>query len=233
VLYTLTSATPGEVIKLRRDATIFGREKGDILINDHEISSTHCQIQNINGSYHLFDMNSTNGTFVNNERVVKSKLNPGDTITIGQTTFRFEMEQESRVRHISTIFKSRDQRGMTDTKVSLVDTLIEGELKGSQIITVILNITYGDGTKDEVELKQRSFFIGRASSFAKFDQDPEMSRKHLLVKVNDSGEIFIEDQGSTNGSFLNGKRLQGMHIVRPNDEVRVGSILLRCRAKTT
>jgi pSer/pThr/pTyr-binding forkhead associated (FHA) protein len=122
---------------------------------------------------------------------------------------------------------------MTDTKVSLVDTLIEGELKGSQIITVILNITYGDGTKDEVELKQRSFFIGRASSFAKFDQDPEMSRKHLLVKVNDSGEIFIEDQGSTNGSFLNGKRLQGMHIVRPNDEVRVGSILLRCRAKTT
>ncbi|MBM4250904.1 MAG: FHA domain-containing protein [Deltaproteobacteria bacterium] len=233
VLHALSSTTPGEVIKLRRDATIFGREKGDIIVNDHEISSTHCQIQNINGSYHLFDMNSTNGTFVNNERVVKSKLNPGDTITIGQTSFRFELEQESRVRHISTIFKGRDQRGMTDTKVSLVDTLIEGELKGVQTGSIVLNVTYGDGSKDEIELNQRSFFIGRASSFAKFDQDPEMSRKHLLVKVNDSGEIFIEDQGSTNGSFLNGKRLQGMHIVRPTDEVRVGSVLIRCRAKTT
>ena len=63
-----------EAIRLRRDATIFGREKGDVIVDDNEVSSTHCQIQCIDDTYHIFDMNSTNGTFVNSEKILKSKL---------------------------------------------------------------------------------------------------------------------------------------------------------------
>lgn len=232
VLYFLAKKAGDEAIKLRRDATIFGREKGDIIVDDHEISSTHCQIQNINGVYHIFDMNSTNGTFVNNERIVKAKLSHGDIITFGQTSFRFQLENESSVRHIATIFKSKDKRSLQDSKSSLVDTLIESELRSTQSHALVLSVRYYDGTSDELELNQRMLFIGRASSFGKFEQDPEISRKHLLVKVNDTGEVFIEDQGSTNGSFLNGKRITGMHLVRPQDEVRVGTSLLRIRAKS-
>ncbi len=228
VLYVLGDES-GEAIKLRRDATIFGREKGDIVIPDHEISSTHCQIQNINGIYHIFDMNSTNGTFVNNERIVKAKLTHGDVITVGQTNFNFQLEDEAQVRHITTIFKTKERRSVNDSKASFVDTLIENELRSNQAFSILLTIRYLDGTQDDVELKQRSLFIGRASSFAKFEHDPEMSRKHLFVKVNDTGEVFIEDQGSTNGSFLNGKRISGMHIVLPQDEVRVGTALLKIR----
>jgi pSer/pThr/pTyr-binding forkhead associated (FHA) protein len=232
VLYAVAAKGGGEAIKLRRDATIFGREKGDIIIGDHEISSTHCQIQNINGVYHIFDMNSTNGTFVNNERIVKSKLNHGDIITVGQTSFRFQLEDESNVRHIATIFKAKEKRAVNDSKNSLVDTLIENELRSTQSHAIQLSVQYHDGSNDEIELNQRSLFIGRASSFGKFEQDPEISRKHLLVKVNDTGEVFIEDQGSTNGSFLNGKRITGMHLVRPQDEVKVGTSLLKIRAKS-
>lgn len=230
VLYAVKGSS--EAIKLRRDATIFGREKGDIVIQDHEVSSTHCQIQNIGGVYHVFDMNSTNGTFVNNERIVKAKLNDGDVVTIGQTSFRFQLEDESTVRHIATIFKSKDKRPTHDSKNSLVDTLIEGELRSTQSHAIVLSIRYHDGSSDELELNQRNLFIGRASSFGKFEQDPEISRKHLLIKVNDTGEVFIEDQGSTNGSFLNGKRITGMHLVRPQDEVKVGTSMLKIRAKS-
>ncbi len=232
VLYFVADKGNGEAIKLRRDATIFGREKGDIIVGDHEISSTHCQIQNISGVYHIFDMNSTNGTFVNNERIVKAKLNPGDVITVGQTSFKFALEDESNVRHITTIFKSKDKRNLTDSKSSLVDTLIESELRSTQSHALQLKIKYHDGSEDEIELNQRSLFIGRASSFGKFEADPEISRKHLLIKVNDTGEVFIEDQGSTNGSYLNGKKITGMHLVRPQDEVRVGTSLLHISAKS-
>lgn len=233
VLYSISKGGDGEAIKLRRDATIFGREKGDIIISDNEVSSTHCQIQNINGVYHLFDMNSTNGTFVNNERVVKCKLNPDDIITIGQSSFRFQLEDESNVRHITTIFKSKDKRALNDSaKSSLVDTLIENELKSTQSYSIVLAISYRDGTRDEIELNQKLLFIGRASSFGKFEQDPEISRKHLLVKVNDQGEVFIEDQGSTNGSFLNGKKITGMHLVRPKDEVKVGTSTMHIYTKS-
>lgn len=232
VLYFVAEKGDGEAIKLRRDATIFGREKGDIIVGDHEISSTHCQIQNISGVYHIFDMNSTNGTFVNNERIVKAKLNPGDIITVGQTSFKFMLEDESNVRHITTIFKSKDKRNLTDSKSSLVDTLIESELRSTQSHALLLKVKYHDGTEDEIELNQRTLFIGRASSFGKFEADPEISRKHLLIKVNDTGEVFIEDQGSTNGSYLNGKKITGMHLVRPQDEVRVGTSLLHIAAKS-
>ena len=232
VLYFVAEKGDGEAIKLRRDATIFGRDKGDIIVGDHEISSTHCQIQNISGVYHIFDMNSTNGTFVNNERIVKAKLTPGDVITVGQTSFKFTLEDESNVRHITTIFKSKDKRNLTDSKSSLVDTLIESELRSTQSHALTLKVKYHDGTVDEIELNQRTLFIGRASSFGKFEADPEISRKHLLIKINDTGEVFIEDQGSTNGSYLNGKKITGMHLVRPQDEVRVGTSLLHIAAKS-
>src|SRR5690606_10858739 len=117
-------------------------------------------------------------------------------------------------------------------KSSVVDTLIESELRSTQAYAIILKIAYRDGTQDEIELNQKVLFIGRASSFGKFEQDPEISRKHLLIKVNDQGEVFIEDQGSTNGSFLNGKKITGMHLVRPKDEVKVGTSTLHILTKS-
>jgi len=227
VLYFLNGRDSKEAIKLRRDATIFGREKGDIIVDDTEISSTHCQIQNINGTYHIFDMNSTNGTFVNRERIVKAKLADNDVVTIGQTSFRFAVEDESSVRHIATIFKTAGKTsGDSSSRSSIVDTLIENELRSTQSFAIVLAVTYLDGKSEEIELRQRVVFIGRASSFGRFDQDPEISRKHLLVKLNDTGEVFIEDQGSTNGSFLNGKKISGMHLVKPKDVVKVGTSTL-------
>ncbi len=231
VLRPIADSSSDEVVKLRRDATIFGREKGDVVVGDHEVSSTHCQIQNINGEFHIFDMNSTNGTFVNNERILKSKLSDGDVVTIGQSSFKFSLEDESNVRHITTIFKSKTAEKIS-SKSSLVDTLIERELNTTSEYAIELHISYDDGSSEAVVINQSSLFVGRASAFGKFDSDVEISRKHLMIKLNDTGEVFIEDQGSTNGSFLNGKKITGMHIVRPNDEVKVGTSLIKIRAKS-
>lgn len=220
VLICLSGERMNEIVKLRRDATIFGREKADVIINDPEVSSTHCQIQNINDVYHIFDMNSSNGTFVNREKVVKARLKEGDVISVGGTSFRFRLEDENKVRHIPTLFKASPKTGGRSN--SIVDTLIERELKASQDSVLQLRVIYGTGKTETIELNQRVVFIGRASSFGLFDQDPEISRKHLMIKLNENGEVFVEDQGSTNGSFINGKRITGMHRVRPSDEVRVG-----------
>ena len=42
------------------------------------------------GDFWLVDLGSTNGTEVNGKRVDRARLEPGDTITIGQTQLRFE-----------------------------------------------------------------------------------------------------------------------------------------------
>ncbi|MGE0173549.1 MAG: FHA domain-containing protein [Oligoflexales bacterium] len=219
VLVCLSPDRANELVKLRRDATILGREKADIIIDDSEISSTHCQIQNISDTYHVFDMNSSNGTFVNNQRIVKAKLSHGDVITIGRTSFRFSLEDESKVRHIPTLFKSKKAE---NTAYSIVDTIIEKELRSTQERVLHINVTYGNGVQENLTVHQPIIYLGRATSFGKFDQDPEISRKHLMVKLNETGQVFIEDQGSTNGSFLNGKKITGLHPVKPSDEIKIG-----------
>ncbi len=230
VLQNITEDGASESIKLRRDSTIFGRDKGDIVLNDRECSSTHCQIQNIDGEYHIFDMNSTNGTFINSERIIKAKLKPEDVIKIGASTFKFVLEEESKVRHISTIFKKPGDG--TNSKSSLVDTLIETELRSQRESVIHITIQYHDGKNDEFDLRQKIIFIGRASSFGKFDQDPEISRRHVKIKLNDTGEIFFEDQGSTNGTFLNGKKIKGMHLLKPNDTLQAGLTKFKIKAKS-
>jgi pSer/pThr/pTyr-binding forkhead associated (FHA) protein len=231
VLYAISGNSATDAIKLRRDATILGREKGDVLIADHEVSSTHCQIQNINGVYHIFDMNSTNGTFVNRNRIVKAKLNHGDEITIGKTAFKFALEEDAKVRHISTIFKNQHSTE-SGPKASLVDTLIEDEVRKKISYFIVLQIKYGDGSRDRIELPQKQIYLGRATTFGKFESDAEISRKHALIKLNDHGELFVEDQGSTNGTFLNGAKIKGMHPVRSNDVIKIGGIEVLASVKT-
>jgi len=49
--------------------------------------------------------------------------------------------------------------------------------------------------------------IGRSNEEGQLPVDhPILSRKHLSLAANESG-VFVEDMGSTNGSYLNGKRI--------------------------
>jgi len=231
VLYGVSGLGSGDAIKLRRDATILGREKGDVLVSDHEVSSTHCQIQNINGIYHIFDMNSTNGTYVNKNRIVKARLNHGDEITLGKTVFRFALEEDAKVRHITTIFRG-NQSSEAGNKGSLVDTLIEDEVRRKNNYSLWLGIKYSNGMTETIELPQKQVYLGRATSFGQFENDVEISRKHLLIKINDHGEVFVEDQGSTNGTYLNGTKIKGMHPIGTNDTIRLGGIEVKVAVKT-
>ena len=215
-----------DAIKLRPDATIFGRSKGDFIIRDKEISSTHCQIQSVNGIYHVFDMNSTNGTWVNNERIVRKKLENGDSITIGQTLMKFVMEEETATQHISSVLKNNaNQRD--DSKVSVVETFIESGLAYQKTPTLKIEVTYRDKTKEVLSFNQEVVYIDRSSSFGKFEFDTEISRKHLKIKVANTGQIFVEDQGATNGVFINEIRTSGLQPVSSEDRVRIGGVTLR------
>ncbi len=67
-----------------------GREPDNTIVIDSKLASRHhCVIQKIRDAYFLKDENSTNGTFVNAQRIPADKyvkLNPGDKITIGSST---------------------------------------------------------------------------------------------------------------------------------------------------
>ena len=67
-----------------------GREYDNNIVIDSKLASRHhCVIQKIKEAYFLKDENSTNGTFLNGERIPADKyvlLHPGDKLTIGSST---------------------------------------------------------------------------------------------------------------------------------------------------
>lgn len=228
VIRFLSETDFDKALKLPSAAIILGREKGDLIILDPEISSTHCQIQFIDASYHLFDMNSTNGTFVNSKRVLRQKLEHQDRITLGQTTLLFTFEDEDDVKHIPTVSQNKKEAQVNTTKVSIIDTLVGDKSSGLWVLKLF--VTYPDGEFEEIQLSQSQAYIGRGAHFGKFDQDVEMSRRHLILKINDGGEVFAEDLGSTNGSTLNGEKLKGIRLLAPHDLLIVGACKIRAEA---
>lgn len=71
------------------------------------------------------------------------------------------------------------------------------------------------------ELKHGEITIGRDIGNLIVINDPELSRKHARL-VAQAGGYVIEDLGSTNGTFVNGQRLIGPHVLRPGELVMLG-----------
>lgn len=69
-----------------------GREKNnDLIIDDKEISRNHFEIIRDNYVFNIKDLNSKNGTFVNNMKIQSAILQNNDTIKAGNTTFLFKI----------------------------------------------------------------------------------------------------------------------------------------------
>ena len=72
-----------------------------------------------------------------------------------------------------------------------------------------------------------SAVVGRdAGSGIRLDRDEFVSARHARIEPRPDG-IWIEDLGSTNGTHVNGARLQGARALRPGDVVRIGETELQ------
>ncbi len=77
---------------INKDIMTIGRDVScDILLNNDLVSRKHAELTRITDGYLLRDLGSTNGIFINGQRVQEKFLNPGDMITIGELQFLFQM----------------------------------------------------------------------------------------------------------------------------------------------
>src|SRR6516225_2694085 len=90
----------GRVFRVLQTPVTIGREEGNILrLNDERVSRYHAKVQFDNGEVILTDLESTNGTRVNNTVVQIRRLKPGDRISIGRSLLLFGSEQEISARN--------------------------------------------------------------------------------------------------------------------------------------
>jgi hypothetical protein len=83
----------GQVIKdypfPKGSVTIGRRKENTIVFNNPEVSSSHARIDKVGTDCILTDLQSTNGTFVNNLKVLSHRLSHGDRISIGKNVLLF------------------------------------------------------------------------------------------------------------------------------------------------
>jgi pSer/pThr/pTyr-binding forkhead associated (FHA) protein len=72
-----------KIFPLKQSVVNIGRRLDNhVVIDDPRVSRNHAQLRAVRGHYMLFDLNSTGGTYVNNERATQSALYPGDVISL-------------------------------------------------------------------------------------------------------------------------------------------------------
>src|SRR6266699_2677976 len=84
----------GRIVLGSAEITVGRLSSNQLMVNDPKASSRHATISAAGQGYRITDLGSTNGTFVNEQRLSPNApftLNPGERIRVGDTTFTYEV----------------------------------------------------------------------------------------------------------------------------------------------
>jgi predicted Zn finger-like uncharacterized protein len=79
----------GETFVLTKPKSVLGRAGTDVVINDPEVSRKHCALEIHGATAVLVDLGSTNGTFIDDERIDSREIDHLTEFRIGQTVLMF------------------------------------------------------------------------------------------------------------------------------------------------
>lgn len=92
-LVMLSPGMTGRALELKADKSTLGRlEDNTFPIADPSVSSGHCEILLRGSEVVVRDLNSTNGSYINREKVTEGILKPGQILRLGQVEMRLEVD---------------------------------------------------------------------------------------------------------------------------------------------
>lgn len=203
-----------QVIKeypLLKDSLTIGRdENNSIVIDNLAVSSYHAKIDKVGPDYILTDLQSTNGTFVNDQRVVTHKLFHGDNITVGKHVFLFVAAQKGKEAEVLKKKSGLDRTMMLDTArqkellakqeaspqtpkapekigvISFIDGSDLGEIELTKNLTKI-------GKADTSEIKLSGMFLGStAATISRRPSGYAITFTGGMSKLKVNGEVIKE-----------------------------------------
>jgi diguanylate cyclase (GGDEF)-like protein len=156
VIYAPSSSQLGKRFALADGNVRIGRGlENDVVLHSDSVSRRHALIEIRAGGYHLVDMHSTNGTYVNDELVDMHELDRGDQIKIGDTILKFLSGADLESQYHETIYRMTIMDGLTSihNKRYFVEQL-ERELSravrhGRPLAVVMCDIDHFKAVNDE------------------------------------------------------------------------------------
>ncbi len=115
LLVRMDSSQAGEVFCLSGSNFRIGRHPDNaVCMDDQGLSRHHVRITPVGERYYLEDLGSSNGTFVNGQRVTGHELTNGDTLQLGpRVCFRFTIASSDEERMLKQLYESSVRDPMT------------------------------------------------------------------------------------------------------------------------
>src|SRR4029077_17875711 len=92
-LVLLSAGMTGRTHELKAEKTTIGRVEDNVFqIDEPSVSSHHCEVLLQGKDIVVKDLNSTNGTFINGEKISEAPLKSGQILRLGQIEMRLETD---------------------------------------------------------------------------------------------------------------------------------------------
>ncbi len=232
---------------IRAGENLVGRE-GDVMLTDPKVSRKHARILSSDGTFTVEDLGSTNGTELNGERLEPGEakpLQPGDKVAFGGIELSLSMPGQAGATEMLSPHETAMGAPPSAAGAEGPSAAAEAEVEPSDPSGELLEESEGDFEAiqeppspgepivaflvldgEEKPLKAGVNTFGRRAENDVSISDPYVSGSHGQIEVEQDG-IFLTDVGSTNGTFLNGEKLEpnARTALLEEDEVRIGGLV--------
>jgi len=213
-----------------------GRLPDNTIIIDNAAVSGHHACASLDGSnFVLEDLDSTNGTLVNDRRVRRHTLQNGDIVQIGNHTLEFDAKHGGRVdaheaaeRIVSnpeeTVFLDADKhRALLAMLKETTDDQSMGAAAAEASKVGVLRVLEGRADQSEYHLQMHTSVIGKADSSLVRLRGWFLPNVAVVITRNGPGYTATHMKSS---AFLNGEPLTGRCDLKEGDVLRVGGLTL-------
>jgi pSer/pThr/pTyr-binding forkhead associated (FHA) protein len=207
----------------------------DVVIAADDVSRWHAQIAVGPNGYQLRDT-STNGVFVNGQRVLGERwLAAGDTIRVGAAQFRFEGGASTSLSGVATLdtdqlaaFVQATKRQPTETpRPNDTVRLSRTAASAAPEPPLLATLEIVDGKR--FRITRPLVHVGRSTRNDIVITDKSVSSSHAKLDRRGSAWYVIDD-GSKNGTHVDGKRVTGEQKLGAECELRFGRVTAHFRA---
>ncbi|MFT5685704.1 MAG: NADPH-dependent 2,4-dienoyl-CoA reductase/sulfur reductase-like enzyme/pSer/pThr, partial [Myxococcota bacterium] len=199
------STEGGATHRFTRSCRIGRAPDNDLVLLDDFVSGHQCELSLEHGALTLISHSSTNPTQADGQPVDGSRAVSGGTLLeMGSTRLRLTLEDVAVSQEtLGTVFLKRPVAPPAPPAGSAdgIDIMVDGTTR---------------------RLSARSNLLGRdATSTIRIQEDP-INLYHAEI-IQDRGTWYLRDLGSRDGTWVNGNRVTVPHILKPGDEILIGT----------